>query len=269
IEWRKGKLIGRGSFAQVFYGVNLTTSEIMAVKQVELIPAKKGAGTETSKLRRKMAEALKMEIRLLRELDHPHVVRYLGFDIEDNVISVFLQYVEGGSIASMLATYGAFETAMVRSFTSHIVEGLRYLHDRCIIHRDIKGANLLVDGEGLVRISDFGISKKSEYKLAYKYDSRMSLQGSVFWMAPEVIKGKGYSAKVDIWSLGCVVLEMLTGHHPWEQLNEMQTMWRLGKENAPPLPSTLEESARQFLGKCYVMYGSSFSVLLGSPPSPP
>jgi mitogen-activated protein kinase kinase kinase len=72
-------------------------------------------------------------------------------------------------------------------------------------------------------------------------------------MAPEVIKGKGYSAKVDIWSLGCVTLEMFTGNHPWKQFDEMQTMWKLGKENSPPLPDMLDDDAKEFLQKCFTM----------------
>jgi serine/threonine protein kinase len=112
----------------------------------------------------------------------------------------------------------------------------------------------LVDKTGCAKIADFGISKKSDYNLAYAYNSRMSLQGSVFWMAPEVIKGKGYSAKVDIWSLGCVALEMLSGSHPWTKFNEMQALWRLGKENSPPVPQDLPEMAKEFLESCFIMY---------------
>ncbi|KAJ3332329.1 hypothetical protein HDU76_000609, partial [Blyttiomyces sp. JEL0837] len=230
IVWKKGQLIGKGSFGRVYFGVNLTTKELMAVKQVEMIPVRKGSAADTGKMRQKMVDA------------------------RDNTISVFLQYVDGGSIASMLSKYGPFDEELVRSFSCQILSGLAYLHERCIIHRDIKGANILVNKDGVAKISDFGISKKNEYKMAYRYNSRMSLQGSVYWMAPEVIKSKGYSAKVDIWSLGCVTLEMLTGNHPWRQLDEMQTMWRLGKENAPPVPEVgLSEGAREFLGQCFVI----------------
>ncbi|KAJ3196074.1 hypothetical protein HK101_010175 [Irineochytrium annulatum] len=155
----------------------------------------------------------------------------------------------------MLSRYGCFEVELVRSLTCQILSGLEYLHERSIIHRDIKGANILIDHEGVAKISDFGISKKNETKMAYRYNSRMSLQGSVFWMAPEVIKAKGYSAKVDIWSLGCVTLEMFTGNHPWRQLDELQTMWRLGKENAPPIPENCvtSDSARAFLARCFTI----------------
>ncbi|KAJ3324538.1 ATP binding [Blyttiomyces sp. JEL0837] len=255
ISWIKGDLIGKGSFGRVYYGVNLTTKDVMAVKQVELIPLyRHRSGSEAAKHRQRMVDALRMEILLLRELDHENIVRYLGFDVDANIVSVFLQYVDGGSVASMLSRFGKFDEGLVRHVSCQILSGLEYLHERCIIHRDIKGANILVDGHGVAKISDFNISKKNEYNMAYNTNSRMSLQGSVFWMAPEVVKGKGYSAKVDIWSLGCVTLEMLTGTHPWLQLNEMQTMWRLGKENAPPIPhGVLSDDAERFLEMCFTI----------------
>ncbi|KAJ3113342.1 ATP binding [Phlyctochytrium bullatum] len=261
IDWIKGDLIGKGSFGRVYYGVNLTTKEVMAVKQVELVPMvqRRGgpaaAAEANSNLRQRMVDALKIEVLLLRELDHQNIVQYLGFDVEGNTVSVFLQYVDGGSVASLLSRYGGLEEDLVRSVTCQILSGLEYLHERSIIHRDIKGANILIDHEGVAKISDFGISKKLEYKMAYRLNSRMSLQGSVYWMAPEVIKAKGYSAKIDIWSLGCVTLEMFTGNHPWKHFDEMQTMWKLGKENAPPIPNEvhLEANAKDFLAKCFTI----------------
>ncbi|KAI9357956.1 hypothetical protein DFJ73DRAFT_174750 [Zopfochytrium polystomum] len=256
MSWIRGKMIGMGSFAKVFYGVNLATEDVMAVKQVEMVRVYKHRdASDIAKHRKKMLDSLKMEVLLLRELDHEHIVKYLvGFDFEDNgTINLFLEYVDGGSVASMLSRFGKFETEVVRPITTQILSGLEYLHVHSIIHRDIKGANILVNSDGIAKIADFGISKKNEYNMAYNTNSRMSLQGSVYWMAPEVIKGKGYSAKVDIWSLGCVTLEMLTGSHPWKKLNEMQTMFKLGTENTPPLPDELGPDARQFLERCFTI----------------
>ncbi|KAI8615047.1 MEK kinase, partial [Chytriomyces sp. MP71] len=252
----RGNMIGQGSFGAVYFGVNLATNELIAVKQVQLVPlkAKHGKPSPSSSRVQKMVEALSVEISLLRELSHEHVVRYLGFDVVDHVVSVFLEYVDGGSLASMLSRYGRFEYGLAQSVTNQMLSGLEYLHDRCIIHRDIKGANILVNKLGVVKIADFGISKKNEYK--YQTNSRMSVQGTVFWMAPEVMtnKGGGYSAKVDIWSLGCVVYEMLQGHHPWQNLNEMQIMWKVGMEKAaPPVPDNCREDAKEFLARCFVV----------------
>ncbi|KAJ1567406.1 ATP binding [Cladochytrium tenue] len=254
LSWIRGKMIGMGSYAKVFYGVNTRTNEVMAVKQVELLPVYKHRNEpDLARRRNKMVEALKMEVLLLRELDHENIVKYLDFEMVGLTVSLFLEYVDGGSVASMLARYGKFSEPVVRNIAIQVLTGLEYLHQHCIIHRDIKGANILVNSSGIAKISDFGISKKNEYNMAYNNNVRMSLQGSVYWMAPEVVKDKGYSAKIDIWSLGCVTLEMLTGVHPWSDFNEMQTMWNLGKDSAPPLPDSLSHSARIFLGRCFIV----------------
>ncbi|KAG4108704.1 Pkinase-domain-containing protein [Neocallimastix lanati (nom. inval.)] len=252
LHWVKGQLIGQGSFSKVYHGLNLETGEIMAVKQVELcLPMSQENDEESKKKNKQMLDALHHEIKLLKDLNHENIVRYLGFELTDTSSNVFLEYVSGGSVSSLIAKIGKFEEPLVKSLTSQIASGIQYLHNRSIIHRDIKGANILVDEDGVAKISDFGISKKNEYEMAYKYNSRMSFQGSIFWMAPEVIRGKGYSAKVDIWSLGCVVLEMFTGVHPWKQYNEIQTvMYNLGMMNKPYIPKRLSPESQDLLNIC-------------------
>ena len=120
-----------------------------------------------------MVSALEREIELLKELQHENIVQYLGTSLlatpltidssaDGNFLNIFLEYVPGGSVAALLNNYGAFEEALVRNFVRQILTGLNYLHKREIIHRDIKGANILVDNKGGIKISDFGISKKVE-----------------------------------------------------------------------------------------------------------
>ncbi|KAJ3227807.1 ATP binding [Clydaea vesicula] len=252
IDWIKSYLIGKGSFGKVFLGLNVSTGQFMAVKQVEIKVPGANTNEKHKKIYKKMIDSLYHEIHLLKDLEHENIVQYLGFEVsEEGFVSVFLEYVSGGSVATLLSKIGKFDEILVRSLVYQTLCGLEYLHACSIIHRDIKGANILLDEDGIVKIADLGISKKNEYQMAYKYNSRMSLQGSVFWMAPEVIKGRGYSAKVDIWSLGCVVLEMITGSHPWNQLDEMQTMWKLGKNMLPDIPEWLSSDAKDFLLKCF------------------
>jgi serine/threonine protein kinase len=111
---------------------------------------------------------------------------------------------------------------------------------------------VLIDADGIAKISDFGISKKNEYKAAYQRMTRCSMQGSVNWMAVEVVKGKGYSAKVDIWSLGCLVLEMLTGNPPWHGV-QGSIIYLLGTGNAPPAPEWLSPLSKAFISKCFTI----------------
>ena len=177
IKWIKGALIGAGSFGKVYLGMDASNGLLMAVKQVEL-----PTGSAPNEERKKsMLSALEREIELLKDLQHENIVQYLcpsclpysvkiimltarnsDSALEDEYLNIFLEYVPGGSVTALLRNYGAFEEPLVRNFVRQILEGLNYLHERDIIHRDIKGANILVDNKGGIKISDFGISKKVE-----------------------------------------------------------------------------------------------------------
>ncbi|KAJ3327911.1 hypothetical protein HDU76_010905, partial [Blyttiomyces sp. JEL0837] len=243
--WTPGRMIGKGAFGQVFHALNIATGEFFAVKQVLF-------GPEQDVNRAKREDALKREIELLKELDHVNIVRYLGCEVKPDGLNVFLEYVSGGSIASCLSRVGKFEDDLTRIFTYQILNGMEYLHSKNIIHRDIKGGNILVNADGIAKISDFGTSKKNEYQMAYQRVTRMSMQGSIPWMAPEVARGKGYGAKVDIWSLGCLVLEMLTGFPPWHKVSG-SVIYLLGTGKTPPIPDHISPMARAFLMSCFVV----------------
>ncbi|CAG8517163.1 10280_t:CDS:10 [Diversispora eburnea] len=252
VKWVKGELIGKGTFGKVFLAMNLTSSEMMAVKQIELPKTKHDQRNERQKT---LIKAFKDEMEILKDLDHEHIVTYIGYEENDDTVNIFLEYVNGGSIGTVLRTHGAFKESVVRSFTRQILLGLQYLHDKNILHRDIKSDNILVDEEGCCKISDFGISKKNEQGIAYDYNSNMSLQGTIFWMAPEVFTA-GYSAKVDIWSLGCVVLEMFAGERPWPNLSDLAAIFKLGSEKkSPPIREdiVMSNDARDFLNKCFII----------------
>lgn len=250
-NWMKGDLIGEGSFGSVYLALHAVTGELMAVKQVELPNVAKG--TEGDKKKTAMIAALKQEINLLQGLRHEHIVQYLGTSSDEEHLNIFLEYVPGGSIAGMLKQYNTFQEPLVRNFTRQILEGLSYLHGRNIIHRDIKGANILVDNRGAVKISDFGVSKKTNFNgMNAAPGTRTSLQGSVFWMAPEVVRQSGQSLKSDIWSVGCLVVEMFTGSRPFPSMTTLQTLFAVGSNNEKPtIPESASEDAKKFMDKTF------------------
>ncbi|XP_006458093.1 hypothetical protein AGABI2DRAFT_64355, partial [Agaricus bisporus var. bisporus H97] len=258
-KWIKGALIGAGSFGKVYLGMDASNGLLMAVKQVEL-----PTGSLPNQERKKsMLNALEREIELLKNLQHENIVQYLYSSVDDEFLNIFLEYVPGGSVATLLRNYGAFEETLVKNFVRQILSGLSYLHERDIIHRDIKGANILVDNKGGVKISDFGISKKvndsdsctisRDLDLLATKMHRFSLQGSVFWMAPEVVKQSGHTLKADIWSVGCLVVEMLTGEHPWAQLTQMQAIFKIGSSARPSMPSDISSEAVDFLETTFIL----------------
>ena len=250
-KWVKGDLIGKGTYGRVYLALNATTGEMIAVKQVEL---PRTASDREDSRQKGVVAALKSEIETLKDLDHPHIVSYLGFEETTTFLSIFLEYVPGGSVGSCLRKHGKFEEPTIKSFLHQILEGLAYLHSKGILHRDLKADNILVDFEGICKISDFGTVRRSDD--IYGNVENMSLQGSIFWMAPEVVSlsKKGYSAKIDIWSLGCVVLEMFAGRRPWSDDEAVQAMFKIGAERkAPPIPADvkLSKQAAHFLKNCF------------------
>lgn len=233
----RGQLIGKGSYGRVYLGMNLTTGEMLAVKQVEV--NQKAAGQDKEKMK-EMVGAMDQEIDTMQHLEHANIVQYLGCERKEFSISIFLEYIPGGSIGSCLRKHGRFDENLVSSMTRQTLAGLAYLHQEGVLHRDLKADNILLDTDGTCKISDFGISKKTDN--IYGNDVANTMQGSVFWMAPEVIRsqGQGYSAKVDIWSLGCVVLEMFTGKRPWPKEEAIGAIYKLGSLNqAPPIPDDI------------------------------
>ncbi|CAL3965772.1 hypothetical protein PZA11_002635 [Diplocarpon coronariae] len=253
-KWMKGALIGQGSFGSVYLALHAVTGELLAVKQVE---APSPASNSQNDARKKsMIDALKREISLLRDLQHPNIVQYLGASSSAEHLNIFLEYVPGGSVQTMLNSYGALREPLIRNFVRQIVTGLAYLHGREIIHRDIKGANILVDNKGGIKISDFGISKKIEASNllggAGNNKNRPSLQGSVFWMAPEVVKQTSYTRKADIWSLGCLVVEMMTGNHPFPDCSQLQAIFKIGGAKiSPTIPEHASGEAQIFLKQAF------------------
>lgn len=258
--WIKGELIGRGSFGKVYLGLNATTGDMMAVKQVKA-PISFKSKTKTLETDDSM-KALYAEVENMKDLDHLNIVQYLGFERLDRVSNLFLEYVPGGSVKTLLINFGRFPEPTIRFLNRQILEGLSYLHSRGILHRDLKADNLLLDIDGTIKISDFGISKRS--RDIYTNNAEMSMQGTIFWMAPEVIHNviknqkQGYSAKVDVWSLGCVILEMFVGRRPWSTEEAIGAMYKLGSsKQAPPIPDDakpyVSTVGKNYLDCCFVI----------------
>lgn len=157
-KWFKGPLIGKGTYGRVYLGMNATTGDFLAVKQVEV---NKHASNGDSDLLKDMIAALNQEIETMQHLDHINIVQYLGCERKEMSISIFLEYIPGGSIGSCLRKHGKFDEPIVRSLTRQTLSGLEYLHREGILHRDLKADNILLDKTGTCKISDFGISKKS------------------------------------------------------------------------------------------------------------
>lgn len=243
-QWQKGKLLGRGTYGSVYEAMNRETGSLCAMKEVDIIPD----DTKSSECIRQ----LEQEIRVLRTLEHPNIVQYLGSEIIEDRFCIYLEYVHPGAINKYVKEHcGALTESVVRNFTRHILSGLAYLHSKKTVHRDIKGANLLVDASGVVKLADFGLAK---HLSAHSND--LSLKGSPHWMAPEVLQAvlrkdanMEDTCTMDIWSLGCTLIEMVTGKPPWNEFNAGQAMFNMLRRS-PPIPESLSSEGKDFLRRC-------------------
>lgn len=148
-----------------------------------------------------------------------------------NLLIHLRRYCENGSLHHICKRFGKFPEGLVGVYISQVLDGLMYLHDQGVIHRDIKGANILTNKDGSVKLADFGVATKAGSLL-----SNNAVVGSPYWMAPEVIDQSGATTASDIWSVGCVVIELLQGKPPYHFLDPMPALFRIVQDDCPPLP---------------------------------
>ncbi|RHZ54096.1 uncharacterized protein CDV56_105079 [Aspergillus thermomutatus] len=233
-DYQLGDCLGRGAFGSVYRALNWNTGETVAVKQIKL------ADLPKSELR-----VIMLEIDLLKNLDHPNIVKYHGFVKSAETLNIILEYCENGSLHSISKNFGRFPENLVGLYMSQVLHGLLYLHEQGVIHRDIKGANILTTKEGLVKLADFGVASRTTGL------SESSVVGTPYWMAPEVIELSGATTASDIWSLGCTVIELLEGKPPYYNLQPMPALFRIVNDDHPPLPQGASPAVKDFLMQCF------------------
>nr|XP_014342853.1 PREDICTED: mitogen-activated protein kinase kinase kinase 3-like [Latimeria chalumnae] len=246
VNWRLGKLLGRGAFGEVYLCYDVDTGRELAVKQVPFDPDSQ----ETSK----EVNALECEIQLLKNLHHDRIVQYYGSlrDPEERKLSIFVEYMPGGSVKDQLKAYGALTENVTRKYTKQILQGVSYLHSNMIVHRDIKGANILRDSVGNIKLGDFGASKRIQ-TICMSGTGIKSVTGTPYWMSPEVISGEGYGRKADVWSVACTVVEMLTEKPPWAEYEAMAAIFKIATQpTKPKLPDVVSDSCRDFFQQVFV-----------------
>ncbi|XP_027624568.1 mitogen-activated protein kinase kinase kinase 19 isoform X2 [Tupaia chinensis] len=246
ILWTKGEILGKGAYGTVYCGLT-SQGQLIAVKQVTLDTSDKLA---TEKEYRKLQE----EVDLLKALKHVNIVAYLGTCLEENTVSIFMEFVPGGSISSIINRFGPLPEMVFCKYTEQILQGVAYLHENCVVHRDIKGNNVMLMPTGIIKLIDFGCAKRLAWAGLNGTHSDMlkSMHGTPYWMAPEVINESGYGRKSDIWSIGCTVFEMATGKPPLASMDRMAAMFYIGAHRGlmPPLPDHFSENAADFVRVC-------------------
>lgn len=213
----------------------------MAIKRVEL------QGIPQTEL-----NALEQELALLQKLNHPNIVQYVGAIRSEKHLNIILEFIENGSLLTILKKFGKFPETLAAVYTSQILEGLAYLHEQGVIHRDIKAANTLTTKDGEVKLADFGVATLSKAQRASGNLLDAGALGSPYWMAPEIITMEGSKPSSDIWSLGCTLIELMTGDPPYYTMPPMSAMYHIAETTKPPpFPESISPELTDFLTKCF------------------
>lgn len=227
----KKEELGSGAFGVVYSAFDQETSKTVAVKCL---------------INNEAIEDFQEELTLLKRLKHPAIVPYLdSFKDSAGALHIVMEYAENGSLLDIIKTYGPLNEIICSIYLVQILQGLEYLHNQSIIHRDIKAANVLMQGSNC-KLADFGLALDLD---KYGHTLRESA-GSPYWMAPEVINGDPVDTKCDIWSIGATVHELLVGKPPLWDLAPMPAMFQIAGPRDIPIPARFSADCRDFLQLC-------------------
>jgi serine/threonine protein kinase len=240
-----GSQIGSGSFATVFLGTYNGTGQQFAIKKVPM---------PSGQHFRRQKESLEREIMVLRDCRSPYIVSYFGSfeERETSNMCIVMEFLAGGTLQDVIKEYdqhGGLDEPSMHGIMTSVLKGLAYLHDRNIMHRDLKSKNILIDTDGSTKLADFGVSRELNQS-----GMARSMVGTPLFMAPEVLEGEAYSAVADVWSLGIVALHIANGEIPRRGTAVRELMRMVVAQPAPKLqePKKWSASLGEFIEACLV-----------------
>ncbi|XP_076867028.1 mitogen-activated protein kinase kinase kinase 4 isoform X2 [Brachyhypopomus gauderio] len=240
-KWQRGNKIGEGQYGKVYTCINVDTGELMAMKEIRFQPNDHKTIKETAD-----------ELKIFEGIKHPNLVRYFGVELHREEMYIFMEYCDEGTLEEVSRL--GLQEHVIRLYCKQSTTAINVLHEHGIVHRDIKGANIFLTSSGLIKLGDFGCSVKLKNNTHTMPGEVNSTLGTAAYMAPEVItraKGEGHGRAADIWSLGCVLIEMVTGKRPWHEYeHNFQIMYKVGMGHKPPIPEKLSTEGKDFLTHC-------------------
>jgi NIMA (never in mitosis gene a)-related kinase 1/4/5 len=213
LKYEEGRCIGRGSYGSAHLVTERATNQRYVIKK---IPMELLSESEKQQSFR--------EVELLAKLKHPNVVEYKESFVENNVIHIVMAYCDGGDLAGRIKEraaiaanggHGYFDTRQILDWFVQMAMAIKYLHEQRILHRDLKTSNIFLTTQNVIKLGDFGIAKTLDSTL----DQAKTVVGTPYYMSPEVCESKPYSYASDVWSLGCVLYEIVALKHAFDAPN--------------------------------------------------
>ncbi|KAJ8768718.1 hypothetical protein K2173_023622 [Erythroxylum novogranatense] len=235
-KYELGKLLGCGAFAKVYHARNLRTGQSVAIK---VINKKKISSSN-------LMSNIKREISIMRKLNHPHIVKLFEVLASKTKIYFVMEFVKGGELFSKVAK-GRFTEDLSRKYFQQLISAVGYCHSRGVFHRDLKPENLLLDENGNLKVSDFGLSAVTDQ---IQPDGLLhTLCGTPAYVAPEILAKKGYDgSKVDVWSCGIILFVLTAGYLPFSDPNLM-VMYRKIYKGEYRCPKWMSHDLKRFLSR--------------------
>eukprot|EP01114_Cavostelium_apophysatum_P014911 TRINITY_DN3974_c0_g1_i1.p1 TRINITY_DN3974_c0_g1~~TRINITY_DN3974_c0_g1_i1.p1 ORF type:complete len:742 (+),score=193.88 TRINITY_DN3974_c0_g1_i1:216-2441(+) len=235
--YKDAKKIGEGAAGEVFLATDTRTGDKVAIKKMPL-------NSQNMKL-------LVTEIGIMKTSMHPNIVKYFDSYLLGEQIWVVMEFMGSGCLTEVLEQFEngvKMNEGQIASVCLAVLKGLSYIHSLHRIHRDIKSDNILLGTEGTVKLADFGYAAQ----LTQQKSKRNTIVGTPYWMAPELIRGQNYDQKVDLWSLGIMVMEMAEGEPPYMEFPPLRALFLITTKGIPDLKDSSKWSAdmRDFVSKC-------------------